>query len=147
MAPARKKRLRSRETASELYQPIKKWQTRLLRLHPGEGDTEIRVDLLTVDLIYLDEGVVIHDDNEHVTYEALSYCWDSTVLSNQILVNDRATLVTQSLGNALAHLRRPLQPRLIWADALCIDQHNDDEKAAQVQNMFLIYGQATQVVV
>ncbi|KAK4182868.1 heterokaryon incompatibility protein 6 [Podospora australis] len=61
-------------------------------------------------------------------YEALSY-------------------VTRNLAVALRHLRSPVgQGRVLWIDAICIDQANDDEKGVQVALMGEIFKRAWRVV-
>lgn len=59
---------------SKVYSPIRDWQTRLLALHPGQPNDVLRGTLVTVDLIQ-HEGVVIHDTQEKIYYDALSYTW------------------------------------------------------------------------
>ena len=36
---------------------------------------------------------------------------------------------------------------MLWIDAICINQGDEDEKAQQIQFMPMIYGQASQVIV
>lgn len=48
---------------------------------------------------------------------------------------------------ALKALREPTNDRLIWVDALCINQANYDERSQQVQLMGSIYEQAARVIV
>ena len=57
------------------------------------------------------------------------------------MVNGRSYLVTANLSNALQHLRRQSQ-RLIWIDALCINQSKYTERNEQVQLMRGIYTKA-----
>lgn len=47
---------------------------------------------------------------------------------------------------ALRHLRYKKQTRLIWIDALCINQADDDEKGTQVAMMGRIFSSAQNVV-
>lgn len=53
--------------------------------------------------------------------------------------------VTVNLERALRHLRHPSIPRMLWIDALCIDQSNLEERSEQVDLMGLIYSKATEV--
>jgi hypothetical protein len=59
----------------------------------------------------------------------------------------RTVPITQNLALALRHLRQQLEPRVLWVDALCIDQFNNDEKSKQVALMGLIYSSANRVIV
>ncbi|KAM5353726.1 hypothetical protein ACJ41O_000376 [Fusarium nematophilum] len=45
------------------------------------------------------------------------------------------------------HLRDPKQQRILWVDALCINQDGLEERDEQVKNMGSIYSQARKVVV
>ena len=51
------------------------------------------------------------------------------------------------LATALQHLRHTYEPRVLWADAICIDQANTGEQSHQVAMMSDIYRMATKVVV
>ena len=84
-------------------------------------------------------------------YEALSYVWGSAEHPTPIYVatpNEPQTtlLVTQNLGVALRYLRLADQTRVMWIDAICIDQTNNEEKGLQVALMGEIYRRATRVV-
>jgi thiamine pyrophosphate-dependent acetolactate synthase large subunit-like protein len=37
--------------------------------------------------------------------------------------------------------------RILWVDAICINQHDNDEKGQQVQSMAKIYAKASRVIV
>jgi len=55
--------------------------------------------------------------------------------------------VTSNLLAALFHLRDDFVERILWIDALCINQKDDVEKGQQVQSMVKIYAQASRVIV
>jgi len=54
-------------------------------------------------------------------------------------------LIQANLRNALEHLRHDKNPVRLWADALCINQIDDDEKANQIALMGSIYNRAFNV--
>lgn len=113
---------------------------RLATIHPGVGDDEVVVTLR------IEPFTVCHPPK----YEALSYAWGSTKSPRVIYVglSDRATLrVTTGLRVALQHLRYPHQERVVWVDAICIDQANDREKGPQVAMMGQLFECASRVVV
>lgn len=113
---------------------------RLLTLLPGIGSTPISIDIKTARLT----------EGEKPDYEALSYVWGSSEnLSNIVVGNSgNATLaITQNLATALPYLRLEDRPRVLWIDAICIDQKNLDERSHQVRRMSDIYTMATRVVV
>jgi hypothetical protein len=49
--------------------------------------------------------------------------------------------------HALRELRDPVEPRVLWIDAICIDQQNLEEKQQQILLMKDIYTRASRVVV
>jgi hypothetical protein len=63
-----------------------------------------------------------------------------------ILLDGRITTVTENLHSALLHLRLPSESRLIWIDALCINQKDDKERNHQVKEMKQIYRGAARVL-
>jgi hypothetical protein len=86
-------------------------------------------------------------------YEALSYTWDLDSETPRktptlpIRCNGLEVFVGVNLANALRRLRRKQVSRMVWADALCINQTNMAEKSQQVSRMNLIYENASQVVI
>ncbi|KAI9773690.1 MAG: hypothetical protein M1840_006964 [Geoglossum simile] len=81
------------------------------------------------------------------TYEALSYTWGDHSATAPILVNGFELQVTVNLFRALQRLRKGGEKRVLWVDALCIDQSNLTERSEQVPRMRSIYQRAEQVVV
>ena len=90
-------------------------------------------------------------------FESLSYVWGSTEKEIEVEVHSRdhheesprieSIFVTQNLAIALRYLRHPDKPRMLWIDAICINQRDDSEKSLQVMRMAEIYRRATRVVI
>ncbi|KAK5745934.1 cell separation during budding [Elasticomyces elasticus] len=81
-------------------------------------------------------------------YEALSYTWGTSAETRCIWVDGRPLEATCNLYLALEALRKGIrEPRVLWVDAVCINQNDTHEKGAQVQLMSTIYQQAWQVVI
>ena len=80
-------------------------------------------------------------------YEAFSYVWGESSGSCFVTVDDNPVGVTDNIHSCLRHLRLFDQERIIWVDALCINQSNLQEKMHQVSHMGNIYKQASQIVV
>lgn len=59
---------------------------------------------------------------EGIPYEALSYVWGVKESTEMIRVDGGLLKVTANLFEALSNLRKPREDRLIWIDAICIDQ-------------------------
>ncbi|KAE8389578.1 heterokaryon incompatibility protein-domain-containing protein [Aspergillus alliaceus] len=119
-----------------LYSPLPagKW-TRLLILEPGPWDQDVISATLVTSQIGRD------------SYEAISYVWGNPGNIRQINCQGYSLNVTANLYLALRQVRRTSEPRRIWADALCINQLDLQEKALQVNMMGEIYSQAEQVIV
>jgi hypothetical protein len=54
---------------------------------------------------------------------------------------------TVNLDDALSHIRDRDRSRLVWADAVCINQYDDTEKGHQVKRMGSVYENAEEVLV
>ncbi|KAF3484329.1 uncharacterized protein GIQ15_03653 [Arthroderma uncinatum] len=82
------------------------------------------------------------------SFEALSYTWgaQSKPVNIQIGSCQERLSVTPNLATALPFLRLSDRDRLVWIDAVCIDQSNLQERGVQVQLMAEIFRQAAQVV-
>lgn len=102
--------------ACEIYKPINWWQIRLLKLLPEAEDDVLEGELVIADMIHGDSGVVLHDEEVHVEYDALSYAWGAPEFTCPIRLNKTIKMITPTLGQALKRLR---YHRWIWCDALC----------------------------
>ena len=77
--------------------------------------------------------------DKKLKYEALSYEWGPPHLESQIMVNGHDVAVRQNLWQALEHLRLDYEVRVLWIDALCINQNDISERNHQVAQMGEIY--------
>ncbi|RYP52665.1 hypothetical protein DL768_002221 [Monosporascus sp. mg162] len=90
----------------------------------------------------------LRDSNEGThLYEALSYVWGDEGNRQPISIDNHDLKVTSNLHAALLRLRDRLLPRVIWIDAICINQGDPNEKGQQVQSMAKIYAKASRVIV
>jgi hypothetical protein len=80
-------------------------------------------------------------------YEALSYTWGGEEKPYSITIKEHKLDVTANLYAALLRLRDYSLERIIWVDAICIDQKNLEEQGQQVQLMAMIYSKAHRVLV
>ena len=113
---------------------------RLIYMLPAETSTDIRVDIVHTRLTKEDVP----------KYEALSYAWGESDTPEVIYVGqegDVTIAVTRSLYQALPHLRYRDQRRVLWVDAICVDQQNLKERSLQVERMGDIYSLAERVIV
>ncbi|KAI0969369.1 heterokaryon incompatibility protein-domain-containing protein [Xylaria arbuscula] len=109
---------------------------RLLELLPGDPADDIHC-LLTPHTLQADME----------KYEALSYCWGSPAATKLIYLDGNVLDVTVNLRSALRHLRLTNSSRMLWVDAICINQCNIKERSSQVKLMGEIYRNAVQVLV
>ncbi|KAN0089211.1 HET domain containing protein [Hyaloscypha variabilis] len=108
---------------------------RLLHIEPGSDEFPIVIRLVTTEL---DSGP---------SYEGLSYTWGVVEFTSTVTCGGSALPVTRNLYDALRYLRRPDQERVMWIDAICINQKDDAERSQQVAIMKEIYKKAIHVVI
>ncbi|KAF2095818.1 HET-domain-containing protein [Rhizodiscina lignyota] len=106
---------------------------RLVQILPGSDwePLEVVFDVSTLD----------------VEYETLSYCWGDVSAKSPITCNGKRLYVTKNLKSALRDLRRPHSPRVLWIDAISINQEDLQEREEQVNIMGKIYRSGVRTVV
>jgi hypothetical protein len=122
------------------YQPLQHDDSiRVLVLHPSSNPT--KPIICTVQHIRLFDPTI--------SYEALSYTWGDITQKDPIYFHGgvKKLLVGRTCHDALQHLRQETSYRLLWIDAICIDQQNPTERTHQVRMMDKIYNRAAKVVV
>jgi hypothetical protein len=123
-----------------IYRPLSSahHSIRLLRLLPAQDENAtIECELFEYFL------GTSHDTH---LYEALSYVWGDPNDTLPISLSGCRMDVTVNLHAALLCLRNHSLERILWVDAICINQDDQQEKASQIQFMVVIYDQATRVV-
>lgn len=112
---------------------------RILTLFPSEQlEDDLHVSLQIIDI----------SSDTRPKYEALSYVWGGNDKTGHVTIDGHYRLgVTASLDSALRHLRLRKKDRILWADAICINQEADKERSHQVQLMGDVYRGAKQIVV
>ncbi len=93
---------------------------RIIIVLPGEFESRIACKL----------SVVFLDHKPY--YEALSYVCGDPPNPVSIEVDGEPLQVSQSCEVALQHLRDPVKERVLWIDAICINQNCLDEKHSQI---------------
>ncbi|PMD30182.1 HET-domain-containing protein [Hyaloscypha variabilis F] len=79
-------------------------------------------------------------------YTALSYVWGCPDKVKTIWIDGRPLKITESLFSALHDLRDETRPFSVWADAICINQINNEEKMMQIRIMGKIYANAMNTI-
>ncbi|KAF6803524.1 heterokaryon incompatibility protein, partial [Colletotrichum musicola] len=108
---------------------------RLIVLHPGSGPDPIE--------FHFNETRI----DDPPPFQALSYVWGDPTFCCVSHCSGNSVSITQSLFDALRHFRLPDAELTIWADAVCINQADMEERGEQVQLMREIYSRAAGVVV
>jgi hypothetical protein len=121
-------------------------EIRLVLLNPGTFDQPISCSLAYTSLY----------EPSKTAYEALSYCWGNARhrLDISMTVPGPEGLfvyllsVTAALHSAMKSLRPQIGPaKILWIDAICINQADLDERSSQVALMADLYRQANRVIV
>jgi hypothetical protein len=133
------------------YRPLlpAKHSIRLVQIQPGLPGTEVHCRMI---------DYTIRDDRVSGVFEALSYVWGETTDPKKVFVTDIHSTdqpdapqqyldITSNLYHALQELRDPTLPRIMWIDAVCINQSDLEERSSQVDFMAKIYSYANQVVI
>ncbi|CAD6503703.1 BgTH12-03361 [Blumeria graminis f. sp. triticale] len=117
------------------YLPLDPRQVRILTLHPSKSfEGPLIITLRTCDLRTSTDS-----------YEALSYVWGNPTRNISIECNGAVLEITPSLEIALRRLRLQNEYRVLWVDAICINQDDLEERAQQVPLMREIYPRAAKV--
>ncbi|KAH7187768.1 heterokaryon incompatibility protein-domain-containing protein [Fusarium oxysporum] len=122
------------------YSPLPEGYIRLLRLMPHR-DEDAPIQGKFFDYPLLDSRKAIH------RYEALSSVWVSSEKSQSLGIDNGYLRITTDLHMALKRLRDYSLDRIIWVDAICINQDDTEERNQQIQYMYKIYAKASRVVV
>jgi hypothetical protein len=107
---------------------------RLLRLKKGTG-RNIECELVHTTL-----------DAENNRYEAVSYTWGRKEEADILLLHGKQLPITLNLSVILRDLRSPDTDRILWTDAICINQNDNTERGCQVQQMKDIFKNAKYVL-
>lgn len=110
---------------------------RLVTLLKGDQSQPVRCEMFETYLHQVDG----------IPYEALSYVWGTRLSTDRIWLDGCEFGVTENLHEALIHLRRPDEDRVLWVDAICIDQSHNGERGHQVGQMRLVYRTAQRVII
>ena len=120
---------------TNLQNPSGKQMIRLLALLPKAMGDQLQCTLKPAAL------------EDSLRYEALSYCWGPKSPECGLLCNGINITIFPNLYSALMHLRKEIEPRLLWIDAVCINQSDPGEKSLQIPLMREIYGKAQHTII
>ncbi|KAK0648064.1 heterokaryon incompatibility protein-domain-containing protein [Cercophora newfieldiana] len=141
---------------------------RLLRIEKASVPTGCQIPP-SQDAIELTLSLSAFPLNEAPEFDALSYTWGnpmvpyskyyspeySSIPSIEVEINGQSLLITQSLATALARIHHvnldhhgcDAKSEYLWADGICINQDDLDERSSQVVQMGSIFAQAAKVLI
>lgn len=108
-------------------------EIRLLRILPGSDVQPVSCELIHTTL------------SNPLEFDALSYCWGAATPRVEAHCDGRRISIAPNLSSALRALRHETSPRMLWVDAICINQVDLDEKKIQVPLMGQVYSKAAAV--
>lgn len=112
---------------------IKQKEIRLLIVQPGLQDDPVHG---TFKYACLSHSPI-------TTYETISYVWGDASVRGSIYLHGQPTDVPASTEAVLRRMRHKDQDRILWIDAVCINQTDLDERGNQVAMMAEIYGKTS----
>ena len=117
--------------SNSLYQPLdqNRKEIRLLRVKAGSGTQRLQCELRQRFL----------DLKRKPRYETISYCWGDPRPSAQIWLSGTRKSIPACAEIVLRRMRLPDADRVLWIDAVCINQDDPEERGHQVGIMYEIY--------
>ncbi|KAF3803306.1 hypothetical protein GCG54_00013416 [Colletotrichum gloeosporioides] len=132
-----------------VYRNLPRGHIRLLTVHPGNETTALSGTLHSTPL------------EEAPQFEAVSYAWGTGSFTETLnIISNPGTVftsgehevsgaghITRNVTSLLRCLRRRSETRILWIDAICINQASISERNDQVQQRRKIYSRARVVVI
>ncbi|GAB7365907.1 hypothetical protein MBLNU230_g7235t1 [Neophaeotheca triangularis] len=120
------------------YKPLQKdiKEIRLLVVEPGKPQDTIRAEL---EHVYFSEDRFVYFDQREAKYETCSYCWGPPSAVEDVFVGHHMLSVPQSATTVIRRMRYPDRIRILWIDAVCINQGDPVERGHQVGLMSEVF--------
>ena len=116
------------------YSPLPPGHIRVIELQPGTKADPLVCRLLAVKTA------------DNLVYEAVSYVWGNPQRRVNLNCEDKVIRITTSLAQVLRRVRYADRSRVVWADAVSINQEDLEERKEQVRKMGFIYTKARRVL-
>lgn len=117
------------------YETLPSGYIRYLLLRPGESGDPIACSIHVTEL------------ENSTPFEAISYVWGTPERTEPIECGGKTLYITVNLRNSLLAFRRLDEARALWADSICINQADNEEKAQQVSIMAEIFRKSTRTLI
>ena len=128
------------------YCMIKDWLRRCDDLHHTTCRPFVSEYLKQIKLVDVETRQIVMYPPDGCDYIALSYVWGGVEQPSFKLGEILPTAVLATLEDAMV-VTRHLGKQYLWADSLCIDQENSEEKAVQIALMSTIYSGAWATII
>ena len=113
------------------YQPLLPQNIRLLSFSTG-----------------LEELHIIHTNLDKApSYTSVSYSWNDQQRDHYLHLDSHKLKIIENLQSGLPYLIKEASTQFLWADGICIDQENVEEKAIQLPLMREIYTRCQECLV
>lgn len=109
-------------------------QIRVLEIHAGAGTEDIRCTLRSICLT----------DEPQTKYETISYVWGDESQREYVFVNVNGVNIEAPASSVrvLRRIRLLHKTRVVWIDAICINQTDIEERSQQVKITGSVYARA-----
>lgn len=121
--------------SSYKYSVLYEGEFRLFLLFPGERSEPIRGMLFTAS-----------STKDAGNFRTLSYEWGKKKQERHIFTESGVLKIWESLHDAILNLRDEMSAAVLWIDAICINQSDDEEKIHQIRLLPQIFQQASQTI-
>lgn len=125
------------------YERLESFEIRLLRLYPSSGHGFAKPPSGSLETIRLQNN----NSSASTQFEALSYFWGNEAADRTLSLGNTPFFIKPNLEAALRELGKGKVERLLWIDAICINQTDLNERNEQVRMMSAIYQQAARVII
>jgi hypothetical protein len=122
-----------KEVSFTYQEQLESEQIRTLQLQPGKSSEMVECKLKVATL--------------GTAYKALSYAWGDPTPTHKIICNGKSLTIASNLHAALWQFRENEEFGFLWADAICINQADLEEKTRQVRMMRQVYENAGMVLI
>ena len=102
---------------------------RILLLHPGQEHKPLSGSLRSISL----------HSSPIAEYETISYCWGVSTERSTMRLDGKSLAIPISSHQVLARFRHAVAQRVLWIDAVCINQADPNERSHQVALMSEVY--------
>ena len=125
------------------YNRLENDEIRLLQLHAFSGHGSSKILSADLKTIHLRDYAI----STSIDFEALSYDWGTENADRILSLNNSSFFIRPNLDAALRELGKGNTERILWIDAICINQGDVEERNQQVRMISSIFRHAARVII